>query len=220
MQDFSYKVRYTRRKTLGLYIHRNGDIEVRAPRAVAQRTIVNFVEQNVSWIEKQLATLGDRVEHARLSYEAESTHYFLGSPQPLAQLLQTPSHILDAQDPAYTQQQLREWYRLEAKLRFPRILHRYESWLSDHGLDYPEIRIRSMRRRWGSCSSLGHINLNLWLIRLPEEAIAYVIAHELSHLLEFNHSSRFYRILDDIMPEWKSCKQELEAHPAALAMTF
>lgn len=220
MQDFSYKVRYTRRKTLGLYIHRNGDIEVRAPRAAGQHAIVTFVEQNVSWIEKQLANLGEFTEQVRLSYDSDSQHYFLGASYPLQYLLQTPSGSLDRQEAAFKQRQLREWYRAEAKVRFPQIMERFEPWLDNYGLAYPQIRIRSMRRRWGSCSSLGHINLNLWLIRLPETSIAYVIAHELSHLLEFNHSPRFYRILDDIMPEWKLHKQLLEAHPAALLTTF
>jgi len=61
-----------------------------------------------------------------------------------------------------------------------------------------------MKRRWGSCRRNGKITLNLALMKYPLECIDAVIVHELCHLLEFNHSPRFYRLMTRAMPQWKT----------------
>ena len=70
-------------------------------------------------------------------------------------------------------------------------------------LTAPELRLRSMRRRWGSCSRQGRVTLNVELVKLPLTLIDYVIAHELCHLFEFNHGKKFYQLLEHVMPDWK-----------------
>ena len=74
------------------------------------------------------------------------------------------------------------------------------------------LKLRRMRRRWGSCSSSGMITLNRELIKLPVVLTDYVIAHELCHLLEFNHSPRFYALLAAMMPAWREHEAELRAY--------
>lgn len=65
-----------------------------------------------------------------------------------------------------------------------------------HGLRYKAVRIKNTRSRWGSCSSLGNINLSLWLMLAPERLVDYVLQHELAHLREMNHGPRFWQELD------------------------
>jgi len=67
-----------------------------------------------------------------------------------------------------------------------------------------------MKARWGSCSSLGEVTLNLELIKHPIHVIDYVITHELCHLIEFNHSPRFYELMVQAIPTWKKSKEDLE----------
>lgn len=74
----------------------------------------------------------------------------------------------------------------------------------------PKLSLRTMRTRWGSCSKKGNITLNFKLIQAPSYCIDYVIMHELCHLIEHNHSSRYYRILDRMMPDWKRGRKRLE----------
>ena len=78
---------------------------------------------------------------------------------------------------------------------------RVDFWAKKYNLDFSEINIKNMTSRWGSCSSLGAITLNLHLMRLPLELIDYVILHELAHLKHHNHSERFWTFLDKICPE-------------------
>jgi len=71
------------------------------------------------------------------------------------------------------------------------------------GIDRPALTVRKMTSRWGSCTSdMGTIRLNAHLVRLDRELIDYVTAHEISHLVEANHSSRFYAVLLKLCPDF------------------
>jgi predicted metal-dependent hydrolase len=67
-----------------------------------------------------------------------------------------------------------------------------------------------MKKQWGSCSPRGNILLNPHLVKAPRECIDYVILHELCHLKEHNHSPEFYRLLNQLMPDWKQIKAKLD----------
>ncbi len=64
------------------------------------------------------------------------------------------------------------------------------------GYTYHRVYVKDVKSRWGSCSSAGNINLNLWLLLLPSEYVDYVLKHELAHLRELNHSPRFWQEVD------------------------
>jgi len=72
------------------------------------------------------------------------------------------------------------------------------------------VYLKYNQSNWGSCSTKGNINLSTRLLFAPEKVIDYVIIHELSHLLEMNHSSRFWKIVHDIMPDYKEQEQWLK----------
>ncbi len=78
------------------------------------------------------------------------------------------------------------------------------------GLSYNRITIKKQKTRWGSCSSLGNLNYNLMLMSAPYESMQYVVLHELVHLIELNHSSRFWNIVESIMPNYKNHSKKLE----------
>lgn len=77
------------------------------------------------------------------------------------------------------------------------------------GLKYGRITITSAKKRFGSCSSSGNICFSYRLMFYPEAAREYVIVHELAHILEMNHSPRFYRVIEKYMPDYKQRKKLL-----------
>ena len=116
-------------------------------------------------------------------------------------------------NPAQRQQVKRlvdSWLREKAEAIFASLLAECLDMTAAIGVRAaPPLRIRQMKRRWGSCSSRGVVTLNPDLVAAPKDCIKYVIIHELCHLVEMNHSKRFYKLLGGLMPDWKSRKERL-----------
>lgn len=74
----------------------------------------------------------------------------------------------------------------------------------------PPLYLSNARTRWGSCSKLSGIRLNWRLIHLPRHQIDYVVAHEAAHLLEMNHSARFWRVVEVLMPDYGEAREALK----------
>jgi hypothetical protein len=77
-------------------------------------------------------------------------------------------------------------------------------------ISQPEVKIKRLKKKWGSCSKQGKITLNSELVKAPKGCIEYVINHELCHLVEHNHSSAFYELQEKTMPDWEKRKNKLE----------
>lgn len=88
-----------------------------------------------------------------------------------------------------------ESLRQQAKKLLP---PRLQALASARGLQFRKVNIRKSHTRWGSCSSKGNISLSLYLMLLPPHLQDYVMQHELTHLIEMNHSSRFWALLDEV----------------------
>ena len=78
------------------------------------------------------------------------------------------------------------------------------------GLKYGRITITGAKGRFGSCSSKGNISFSFRLVRYPEEAIDYVVVHELAHLLHMNHSKEFYSVIERVLPDYKERRRLLK----------
>ena len=102
-----------------------------------------------------------------------------------------------------------EWYKTKAKLVF---IERLEAVLPKAAwvTGTPAFRLLAMKKQWGSCSAKDNLILNPHLIKAPKECIDYVILHELCHIAEHNHSEKFWRLLTQVMPNWKEVKVRLD----------
>ena len=97
----------------------------------------------------------------------------------------------------------------QAKEYFPRRVAHYADLL---GVRPGRITIRCQKTRWGSCSSKGNLNFNCLLMLTPPEVIDSVVVHEVCHLLEMNHSKRFYERVYSVFPEYKKHHGWLKKH--------
>ncbi len=82
------------------------------------------------------------------------------------------------------------------------------------------IYFRRMKSRWGSCSSKGNITINRYLMYLPENLIEYLVFHEMAHLLELNHSKKFWDVIYSKFPDYKEIEKELSIYWFAVKETF
>ena len=102
-----------------------------------------------------------------------------------------------------------KWYQQKAKAIFHERLNKMltkATWVTG----IPSFRVMAMKKQWGSCSTKGNLMLNPHLIKASKECIDYVILHELCHIAEHNHSEKFWRLLTQIMPNWKEVKAKLD----------
>lgn len=100
------------------------------------------------------------------------------------------------------------------------IPRKVQAWADHLGLSYGAIRIKDQRSRWGSCSKAGNLNFNWRLMQAPGFVLDYVIVHELCHLRELNHSSRFWRLVEDAFPRYKEAKMWLRNNGSTLFEMF
>jgi predicted metal-dependent hydrolase len=81
--------------------------------------------------------------------------------------------------------------------------------LNVHGFVYNRVAIKNMTSRWGSCSSKKNLNFSYRIVFLPSYLQDYIIVHELCHLKVFNHSSAFWDLVAEMVPDYKACRGEL-----------
>ncbi|MCC5934462.1 MAG: M48 family metallopeptidase [Balneolales bacterium] len=108
---------------------------------------------------------------------------------------------------AYKRRILHEWYRSELKKRIPALLEKWEQKL---GVKVSHWQVRQMKTKWGSCNTeTARITLNLELAKKPERCLEYIIVHEMMHLLERHHNTRFRQLMDTHYPNWREVRAEL-----------
>ena len=197
-------------------------VVVSTPLNTDDQTIIEAVKQRSRWIYKQLREFREQSRFITpRKYKSGESHFYLGKQYQLkvihddtkpkgVKLLRGRLEIntLDA-DIESIKSHLNEWYRSRAKVifdvRFQRILEQ-ALWVEDK----PSIRLMTMRTQWGNCSPSGLLTLNPHLVKAPTICIDYVILHELCHLVEHNHSERFYQLLTQVMPDWEVVKERLD----------
>jgi len=105
-----------------------------------------------------------------------------------------------------------------SKLALARIRERIACFAPEIGVEFGRVAIRDQKSRWGSCSAKRNLNFNWKLIMAPPQVLDYVVIHELCHLIEFNHSRRFWQLVEKQMPEYEVWKKWLRQHGAELGV--
>jgi predicted metal-dependent hydrolase len=94
-----------------------------------------------------------------------------------------------------------------------RLIPRLLNMAAERSLNLNNVKVSSAKGRWGSCSSKGNINLSLYLVLLPRHLQDYVLQHELTHLVEMNHSPRFWARLDEVCEgKAKALRKEMRGY--------
>ncbi len=228
--EFDWQLRYSRRKTIAVFVFPDQRVEVRAPKSAGKKEIVVFLHRHRDWVQQQLQNYQQKQQHrprrVPLQFIDGEKHYYLGEQFPVRQCYGRPNIYFTGEEilvyinpraaPSSLKKPLLDWYRQLAAVVFNARLDILYDQFAKLGVAKPQIRIRSMRSRWGSCSPNGNINLALELIQVPLEYLDYVIIHEVCHLLEFNHSARFYQLQSKILPDWQICKKGLNEFPVVV----
>jgi predicted metal-dependent hydrolase len=209
-----YRFVRSRRRTIGIYVHR-GEVEARAPRYVAVAEVEAFIREKERWITRRLAQAAPEApmlrwsegeslpvlgRAARLTAGAESAEVHLTDDR----LMLPPQHI------ARWRELTLDWLRRTALSLFHERVRHFASAL---GVREPSLGLSNAKTQWGSCwrkrGETGRVLLNWRLVLLPAHIADYVVAHELAHLRELNHSPRFWAVVAQLYPDYRAARREL-----------
>jgi predicted metal-dependent hydrolase len=221
-------LRSTRRKTLSLEVGHEG-IKARAPVRMREAAIKQFIARKRSWIENTLAKLPPL--HAPLNLQNGCELSVLGQTYPLLitkghkpihidanqQLVVPVSSRTNSPEQAL-RNKLIKWYKQVAMRHLELRVRNQAGKMLGNGLT-PKIKVRDYKRRWGSCDHRGDLSFNWRIIMAPERVMDYVVVHELAHLQEFNHSRRFWNIVEQEMSDWRD-QQRWLSHNGSLLYRF
>ena len=203
-------------------------VQAHCPQDAANSEVINAVKKRARWIYQQLRDFREQQKYASpRQYISGESHFYLGK-QYLLKVHVTPDTpeitklsrgkldvFVKEKSPVRVQELLSDWYKQRAKEVFAKRLDavlEQALWVKER----PPLRILTMKTQWGSCSPAGRLTLNPHLVKAPRECIDYVILHELCHIAEHNHSKKFYRLMQRVMPTWERVKHRLDG----LAPTF
>lgn len=217
-----YRIVRADRTTMEIAVHPDKAVVVKAPRGLSFCHIQERLLRRAAWLKRQFdyfQQFDPRLPPRR--YVGGETHLYLGKryrlkiasgEQDEVKLLRGRLYVTSAatQSPERVRLLLENWYAERAALHFREQFERNWHHFENRQIIKPHLRIRRMRKRWGSLSKTCTLTLNTELIRAPRECVDYVIVHELCHLRFHNHGADFYRLLEKAMPDWRRRKAKLE----------
>ena len=217
-KPIAYKLKRTKRRSIGLRIDHNG-LVISAPAATPLADIEAVLQDKAGWITNKL-TLWQRKKTLALTWCNDATYPLLGEPWKLSiqssgtiQMMPLALAERNQSTPELSAIQIKKlvmaWYQQQAIVCFRQRIDFYAQKLA---IPPPQFRLSNAKTRWGSCNSRGVIHLNWQLIQVPLNLVDYVVAHELSHLLEMNHSAAFWQHVKHIYPNYRVAQEALKRY--------
>ncbi len=224
-----YELKRARRRSIGFVVGPDG-LSVSAPRWVGTGEIESALHEKKDWILRKLAEQRERnrrLQQARVEWRDGTTVPFLGETIRVMLDGQAIGAVLDTQAaatagaprlalriglpqqaaPEQIRDAVQSWLQRQARRVFEERCRHFAERL---GVRYTKLALSSAQTRWGSASADGSIRLNWRLIHFAMPTIDYVVAHELAHLREMNHSPRFWDVVRSVMPDYEQARGTLK----------
>ncbi len=212
--DLDYKIIYSNRKTLSLIVERDRSVVVRAPNGMPEDQVRQSVESKKLWLFEKMRHPAKYPERpVRKEFVSGETLLYLGRnyrleltdddyPEVRFQSCFYISRSLKAR----AKEMLQEWYMQRAR---EKLLSKINQYAQKMGVEYNQILISNLKYQWASCTPKMNLNFNWRIIQAPMAVVEYVIVHELAHLLELNHSEKFWNVVAVQVPDYERAKEWL-----------
>ena len=210
-----YRFRRARRRSIGMVIDDDG-LRVAAPGYTPIAEVEEFIREKARWVLRKLSEWRAAPKPPVVNWSAGATIALLGAPVTI-ELVPGRRDIsledgrlgigLDPRgEPAVLRKRGIAWLKQRALELLGERLSIYAVRL---GVPTPALTLSNARTQWGLCREDGHVRLNWRLIHLPMHLVDYVVAHELAHLREMNHSARFWAVVGGLYPDYQLARREL-----------
>lgn len=210
--DFKYEVTRSKRKTVSIIIEPSGLVRVLAPNRYADKQIRHLLQEKHNWIMDKLKYFednqikppdfseGTKLDFLGFEYDIHHSQVFKKNEERIK--IENSKCIIFARtfETENLKEMIETWYRKEANVIIQNRLFQLQNIV---GKVPSKVSVKTQKKRWGSCTSKGHILLNWRLILAPVEVIDYVILHELCHLYHMDHSQKFWGKVMDFDPHYQ-----------------
>ena len=200
-----------------------GRVRISAPKRMSLDTIRIFAISKLDWIKKQQTKLREQERETPREYVDRESHYVWGKrylltvsevdEPPSIELKHSRMHlrVRPRTDEDKREALVEDWYRKQLKEAVPPLLAHWQPLLD---VKMERFFVQRMKTRWGSCNPKAKtIRLNTELAKKPAECLEYIVVHELVHLLEPTHNTRFVALMDRFMPKWQFYREVLNRLP-------
>lgn len=201
----------------------DGQVTVNAPSYVTNAELSNFLLSKLPDIYVRQERMRSQPRQSERTYVSGEAHYLWGKPYRLqvvyegtrTSVTKQANKLVMTVPDGYTVEQrervMTEWYRGELRRVLQSATRRC---VQITGIEADDFRIKNMKTRWGTCNiPQRRIWVNLQLVKKPPECLDYVLIHELVHLVEPNHTHRFYELVEKYCPTWREADKALKEMP-------
>lgn len=201
------------RRSLAITINQNGEVIVKAPKNMPLYEIMDFVEKKRKWIENKSSAIIDTLNKNKAIIDYEQIFYLgkkynvfqtIGIEQPY--ITDNMLLVKHSKSKNHRQKQIKEFFLNKVENTLVARVQKLAGFMK---LKYKSINILNSKAKWGMCDSKKNLYFNWKLLMLSPELIDYVIIHELSHLIELNHSPKFWEIVKAVLPNYKHLKETI-----------
>jgi predicted metal-dependent hydrolase len=216
-REVAYLLKRTRqRRSIMLTVDENG-LTVSAPWRSSDRRIAGVIRDAEGWVLKKLDVWSAYPARTQTWSDGDTIKYLGGDltlelEQGAAATLQEGERLrislTHPDDKEAVKAAILKWYRARA---LPHFMDRVQVFAPVIGVPMPRLLLSSARTRWGSCNARGEVRLNWRLIQATAPAIDYVAVHELAHLVEMNHSRKFWKLVAQACPHYREACAELNS---------
>ena len=227
-KQISYELERKNVKNLNLHVRRDGSVYVSANKLIPAEQVDAFLESKISFILNAQKRFAEQAQYRPQpkQYVSGETFYIQGRGLRLQVAQAAKDRIysdgvhlyLEVKDPmdfAKKKRMVSKFIDQQCKQVFGEIVDQVYPVFQKYGVAMPNLRIRDMETRWGSClAKKGIITLNKRLLEAPRHCIEYVVTHEFCHFIHPNHSKQYYAFLTMLMPDWRERKKVLDENTA------
>jgi hypothetical protein len=223
-KDITYSLTTSNRKTLSIYIERDGQVTILAPEELTGQQLEEVLEQKRGWIYKSLAEWEDlNATQIKREYVNGEGFLYLGrtyrlqivEQQDSPLILKNGYFVLHSQSLPKADDAFKDFYRLKGHKKLRERVTYYQGKL---GVKANDVRVLELKNRWASCSEKGNLNFHWKCMMAPLTVLDYVVVHELVHLLHKNHTTAFWNEIDKLIPDYQDRKQWLKVNGAGMGL--
>lgn len=224
-----FYVEYRDRKTYEIRIFPPDKIRVRVPKKATEEEVLKIVKFKGKWISQKLFEFKD-IEYGKINKEYVNGEYFMylgrnyyleivknnDAKKPNVKLYQGKFYIeTNTTNKDKLKLAMENWYREKT---LEKVIEKVEYFKPYFKKEPKSIKVKEQKKRWGSCNFKGDLMFNWRISMVPSNVLDYIVVHEMCHMVHFDHSKKFWNLLEKILPDYRDRKEWLKKHGIKISL--